>query len=86
MYLRVRGEEVSVYDVPKGMGLIEKARGSKKWSGFCWVSPGTVSDMLALLPHVRLWKKDCLRHHIQVIIKNSPYIGAKRTVNGANHE
>ena len=34
----------------------------------------------------RLWKKDCLSHHIQVIIRNSPHIGAKRTVNGAYHE
>jgi hypothetical protein len=41
-----------VYDVPDGLGLIEKVRGKREWSGFCWVSPGTVSDMLLLLPHV----------------------------------
>ena len=51
-YRKVRGEEIPVYDVPDGLGLIEKVRGEKRWSGFCWVSPGTVSDMLALLPHV----------------------------------
>ena len=53
VYRRIRGEEVPVYDVPDGIGFIEKVRGEKRWTGFCWVSPGTVSDMLALLPHVR---------------------------------
>lgn len=52
-YRKVRGEEIPVYDVPEGLGLIEKVRGTKEWSGFCWVSPRTVSDMLALLPQVR---------------------------------
>jgi len=52
-YRKVRGEEVPVYDVPEGIGLIEKVRGERAWSGFCWVSPQTVSDMLILLPHVR---------------------------------
>ena len=52
-YRKVRGEEISVYDVPDGLGLIEKVRRKKEWSGFCWVSPGTVSDMLTLLPHAR---------------------------------
>jgi hypothetical protein len=44
---------VPVYDVPDGLGLIQKIRNKKEWTGFCWVSPGTVSDMLLLLPHVR---------------------------------
>jgi hypothetical protein len=48
-YRKVRGEEIPVYDVPEGIGLIEKVRGEKRWSGFCCVSPGTVSDMLTLL-------------------------------------
>ena len=52
-YRKVRCDEVPVYDVPEGIGLIEKVRGEKRWTGFCWVSPGTVSDMLSLLPHVR---------------------------------
>ena len=51
-YRKVRGEEIPVYDVPEGLGLIEKVRGEKRWTGFCWVSPRTVSDMLLLLPHV----------------------------------
>ena len=52
IYHKVRGEEIPVYDVPEGLGLIEKVRGEKRWTGFCWVSPRTVSDMLLLLPHV----------------------------------
>ena len=52
-YRKVRGKEIPMYDVPEGIDLIEKVRGEKRWSGFCWVSPGTVSDMLLLLPHVR---------------------------------
>lgn len=53
VYRRVRGEDVPVYDVPDGIGLIEKVRGEKRWSGFCWASPRTVSDMLTLLPKAR---------------------------------
>lgn len=52
-YRKVRGEDILVYDVLEGIGLIEKVRGEKRWSGFCWVSPRTVPDMLLLLPHVR---------------------------------
>ena len=25
-----------ILDVPEGLGLIEKVRGEKAWSGFCW--------------------------------------------------
>jgi hypothetical protein len=51
-YRKVRVEEIPVYGVPDGLGLIEKVRGKNEWTGFCWVSPRTVSDMLLLLPHV----------------------------------
>lgn len=42
-----------VYDVPKGIGHIEQQRGTKIWTGWTWVSPRSVADMLILLPHVK---------------------------------
>ena len=51
-YRRVRGEDVPVYEVPKGIGMIERVRGVGGWSGWCWISPRAVSDMLVLLPNV----------------------------------
>ena len=51
-YRRVRGKDVPVYEVPKGIGTIQRVRGSGGWSGWCWISPRAVSDMLALLPNV----------------------------------
>lgn len=52
-YRKVRGREVPVYDVPKGIGHIEQQRGTKIWTGWTWVSPRSVADMLILLPHVK---------------------------------
>jgi len=52
-YRKVSGKQVPVYDVPKGIGLLERHRGAKCWGGWVWVSQPTVSDMLALLPHVQ---------------------------------
>ncbi len=42
-----------VYDVPKGIGYIERQRGIRVWWGCVWVKQQTVSDMLNLLPNVR---------------------------------
>lgn len=50
-YRKVRGKLTPVYDVPNGIGYLEYRK--KRWSGAAWVSPRTVSDMLALLPNVR---------------------------------
>jgi len=52
-YRKVRGNEIPIYEVPKGIGPLERVRGTKDWTGWCWVSPRTLSDMLALLPNVR---------------------------------
>lgn len=52
-YQKVRGKEVPVYDVPKNIGMIDRIRGTKNWTGWLWVHPRIVSDMLTLLPHVR---------------------------------
>ena len=52
-YRKVRGKEVPVYDVPKGIGYIECQRGARAWWGCVWVKQRTVTDMLTLLPNVR---------------------------------
>lgn len=53
VYKKVKGKEVPVYDLPDGIGYIEKRRGTNIWAGAAWVLPRTVTDMLTLLPHVR---------------------------------
>jgi len=51
---RKRGvRQVPVYAVPKGIGLLDRQRGNRTWSGTAWVSPQLLTDMLAVLPHVR---------------------------------
>lgn len=52
VYRKVKGKEEPVYDIPKGIGSLEKRRGSDAWSGVVWIMPNVVSDMLALLPNV----------------------------------
>jgi len=52
-YRKVRGKEMPVYDVPKGIGHLERLRGTRTWAGWVWAPPQTVNDMLTLLPHVR---------------------------------
>lgn len=49
----VKGKEVPVYELPDGIGYIEKRRGEKSWSGAAWVQPRSVTDMLATLPHIK---------------------------------
>jgi len=48
----VRGELRPVYDVPEGIGILNKVRGTQNWTGAAWVAPNTISDMLTLLPTV----------------------------------
>jgi len=50
---KVRGQDIPIYDVPKGIGIIEKQRGVNVWSCCAWVSPQMVTDMLSLLPNVK---------------------------------
>ena len=52
-YRKARGREIPIYDVPKGIGYIERRRGSSAWWGCVWVKQQTVTDMLTLLPNVR---------------------------------
>lgn len=53
IYKKVRGKEIAEYDIPKGVGYLQKDRGSKSWSGASWVPPQTVSGMLTILPHIK---------------------------------
>ncbi|PCJ95120.1 MAG: hypothetical protein COA45_12390 [Zetaproteobacteria bacterium] len=53
IYRKIRGKEVPVYDLPKGIGYIERQRGIQHWRGAIWVPQRTITDMLALLPHVQ---------------------------------
>ncbi|MDB4409293.1 hypothetical protein N9235_00560 [Gammaproteobacteria bacterium] len=52
-YRKIRGKEVPVYKIPKGLGLLNRIRGTKNWSGYAWVPPRTVSDMQVLLVGTR---------------------------------
>lgn len=52
-YRKVRGRQEPVYDIPKGIGHLEKIRGEKAWYGWLWVSESSTDQMLSLLPHVR---------------------------------
>ena len=52
-YRKVRGEEVPVYDIPKEIGMLDRRPRNTAWNGWLWVPTHTISDMLALLPHVR---------------------------------
>jgi hypothetical protein len=52
-YRKARGKEIPIYDIPKGIGYIEKQRGTRDWIGCAWVRHYTLTDMLTLLPDVR---------------------------------
>ena len=51
-YRKVQGSEVPVYELPKGIGMLDRIRGTKDWRCWAWVSPQTVTDMLLLLTGV----------------------------------
>lgn len=42
-----------VYDLPKGIGHLERGHGKYAWIGWAALPHQTVTDMLTLLPHVR---------------------------------
>lgn len=52
-YRKYRGELIPVYDMPPGLGLINKVRGEPAWSGWAFLPPRAVSDMLALVGRQR---------------------------------
>lgn len=48
-YRAYRGGSLPVYDAPPGMGLLQKVRGERCWTGWINALPRLVSDMLLLL-------------------------------------
>ena len=48
-YRKHRGELYPVYDLPSGLGLIERRRSDAVWSGWVFVEPNVVANMLVLL-------------------------------------
>ncbi len=48
-YRKSRGHYLPVYEVPKGVGFIQKERGVNSWNGSIWVPNETVAMMFALL-------------------------------------
>ncbi len=48
-YRKVRGKEIPVYNVPEGIGSLERQKGTQAWCGRVWVRSQTVTDMLVLL-------------------------------------
>ncbi|MCP4445835.1 MAG: hypothetical protein GY811_10900 [Myxococcales bacterium] len=48
-YRKSRGHYLPVYEIPKGVGFIQKERGVNCWNGCIWVPNETVAMMLTLL-------------------------------------
>lgn len=53
IWRKIRGKQVPSYKIPKGIGFMERQRETKIWAGWLWVPPHTISNMLAILPHIR---------------------------------
>jgi hypothetical protein len=49
LYRKNRGELYAVYDLPVGLGLIEKRRGDDVWAGWVFVQPRIITNVLILL-------------------------------------
>lgn len=52
-YRGYRGRQIPIYEPPKGLGLIDKVRGEKRWTAWLFVTPRFVNDLLVLLGHQR---------------------------------
>ena len=52
VFKKVHGNEIPKFEVPKGIGHLDRIRGTQGWTGWAWVSRRTVSDMLRLLSNV----------------------------------
>ena len=48
-YRKSRDHYLPVYEIPKGIGFIQKERGVNSWNGCIWVPNQTVAMMLTLL-------------------------------------
>ena len=52
-YRKVSGRSLPVYDIPEGLGLLDKDRGTRNWNGWLWVPEQTLTQMLILLTNVK---------------------------------
>ena len=52
-YRKLRGRSLPVYDIPEGLGLLDKERGTRNWNGWLWVPEHTLTQMLILLTNVK---------------------------------
>ena len=48
-YRKQKGKEIPVYDIPKGLAVLNKLRGERHWSTALWLPRDIVTDMLVLL-------------------------------------
>jgi len=51
-FRKLKGELIPIYKPPKGIGYIEKRRGSDSWACYVSVTPQTITDMVILLSNV----------------------------------
>ena len=49
LYRNKRGEPYPVYDLPFGLGMLEKRRSDDSWAGWVFVQPRIVTNVLILL-------------------------------------
>jgi hypothetical protein len=49
-YRKHKGRIDPVYDVPKGIGHLERIRGANTWIGWLWVPPNVITHILSVLP------------------------------------
>lgn len=47
-YGRQRDRLVPIYQIPPGLGLLQKIRGEARWNGWIWVPEQTAAQMLTL--------------------------------------
>jgi hypothetical protein len=64
---RVKGQDIPVYAIPKGLGHLDRHRG-KRWTGYVPITPRTLSNMLALLSmprelYISIHGQKIERHH-----------------------
>lgn len=47
---KIRGKQRRVYNPPDCIGMLQCQIREQRWTGWAWISPQTVTDMLILLP------------------------------------
>ena len=52
-YQKVKGQLLPVYNLPAGLGLLQRKRGPINWDGWIWAPEPMITQMLVLLGTVR---------------------------------